>query len=46
MAKHDMAQKMARELEKCMDIKICNDYLNNAVRVRGRIRVVLPGVEL
>lgn len=46
IAKHDMARKMALALEKCMDIKISNDYMNDAVRVRGKIRVVLPGVEL
>lgn len=46
MAKHDMAQKLAIELEKCMDIQTCNDWKNDAVRVRGRIRVVLPGMTL
>lgn len=43
--KHDMAYKMAAELEKVMDLQISDDPWENAVRVRGRIRVVLPGIE-
>ena len=45
-AKHDMAYKMAAELERCMEVQISEDPILDAVRVRGKIRVVLPGVEL
>ena len=45
-AKHDMAYKMAAELERCMEVSISEDPILDAVRVRGKIRVVLPGVDL
>lgn len=45
-AKHDMAYKMAAHLERCMEMSVSDDPILDAVRVRGKIRVVLPGVEL